>query len=212
MRKIKLIAIDPSLTQSGWSLFSLEKESPLAYGVIRPEPEKGFLGTRLLSLQNQIKLLFLEQELNSGDILVCEGPAPITLNPSSSIKVEQVRGIFEAIGRDMGLHVPGRVNPRTVQTELLGFQGKQRKREEVKEVARRVVKSLIGVCPDKENMEQDVVDSILIGLISLSRVKRAQISGMDLVEIFSEKGMSAGRNGGGRGLRWGSAGSNLKYK
>ena len=211
MSKIKLIAIDPSLTQSGWSLFCLEKEVPMAYGVIRPDPEQGHLGTRLLSLQNQIKKLFCDQLLNLGDILVCEGPAPITLNPSSSIKVEQVRGIFEAIGRDMGLQVPGRINPRTVQSELLGLKGKQRKREEVKEVARKVVKSLIGICPDKENMEQDVVDSILIGLISISRVRRANISGMELVEIFSEKGLSSGSRGKGRGLRWGGS-TNLKFK
>ena len=211
MQNMKLIAIDPSLTQSGWSLFSVEKEVPLAYGVIRPEPEKGHLGTRLLSLQTQIKKLFLEQSLKSGDILVCEGPAPITLNPSSSIKVEQVRGIFETLARDMGLLVPGRVNPRTVQTELLGLHGKQRKREEVKEVARRVVKSLIGICPDKESMEQDIVDSILIGVISISRVKRANMSGMELVEIFSERGMSSSRNGQGRGLRW-AGNANLKFK
>lgn len=211
MTNIKLMAIDPSLTQSGWSLFSLEKENPISYGVIRPDPEKGHLGTRLFSLQTQIKKLFSEQSLNPGDILICEGPAPITLNPSSSIKVEQVRGIFEALGRDMGLQVPGRVNPRTIQTELLGLHGKQRKREEVKEVARRVVKSLIGICPDKENMEQDIVDSILIGLISISRVKRANISGMELVEIFSEKGLSTGRNSQGRGLRWGNS-TNFKFK
>lgn len=211
MGKIKLIAIDPSLTQSGWSIFYLDQEAPVAYGVIRPDPEKGHLGTRLLSLQNQIKQLFSEQLLNLGDILVCEGPAPITLNPSSSIKVEQVRSIFEAIGRDMGLQVPGRINPRTVQSELLGMKGKQRKREEVKEVARKVVKSIIGICPDEENMEQDIVDSILIGVISISRVKRANMSGMELVEIFSEKGLSSGGRGHGRGLRWGGS-TNLKYK
>lgn len=211
MINTKLIAVDPSLTQSGWSVFSLDSEKPLAFGVIRPKPEKGYLGDRLLSLQLQIKQLFQEQLLSSGDILICEGPAPITLNPSSSIKVEQVRGIFEAIGRDFGLHVPGRVNPRTVQTELLGFQGKQRKREEVKQVARSVVKSLIGVCPDQENMEQDVVDSILIGLLSVSRVRRARQGGMELVEIFSERGGTTGGRGQGRGLRWVASG-NLKLK
>ncbi len=211
MRNINLIAIDPSLSQSGWCLFSMDSEIPKAYGIIKPKPEKGFLGDRLLSLQSQIEELFRSLPLSKGDILICEGPAPITLNPSSSIKVEQVRGIFEAIGRGMHLHVPGRVNPRTVQTELLGLHGKQRKREEVKEVARKVVKSIIGICPDQVSMEQDVVDSILIGLISISRVKRAQVSGMSLVEMFSEKGNSLSRGSQGRGMRW-SASKNLKIK
>ena len=78
-------------------------------------------------------------------------------------------------------------------------------------MARKIVRSLIGICPDREKMEQDVVDSILVGLLSISRVKRANISGMELVEIFSEKSASAGRKGQGRGLRW-SGSSNLKFK
>lgn len=139
-----LVAVDPSLTASGWAVFSLARGTPCAVGVIEPPGPSLHLADRMSALQQKVDRTFRALALGEGDILVCEGPAPLVLNPQSALKVEGVRGVFETVARSLGLTVPGRVNPRTVQTELLGMRGPQLARSTVKEWARGTAERLYG--------------------------------------------------------------------
>jgi len=198
----RLLGIDPSLTQSGWALFSLESDEPLEWGVLKPAEKTAPLSDRLLSLHRSVEDLFNQYKINSSDYLVCEGPAPVSLNPSSTIKVEQVRGIFEGIARTRGAIVPGRLNPRTLQSELLGLRGKQAPRDEVKRIARAVLAQMfskrasMGI--DITTISQDAVDAILIGVLARSKIQYGLLSGAVLPSLFE----GGGSRNSGRRLRW----------
>lgn len=198
----RLLGIDPSLTQSGWALFSLESEDPLEWGVLKPEEKTAPLSERLLSLHRSVEELFNHFKINHTDYLVCEGPAPVSLNPSSSIKVEQVRGIFEGIARTRGAIVPGRLNPRTLQSELLGLRGKQAPRDEVKRIARAVLAQMfskrVSIGLDIATISQDAVDAILIGVLARSKIQYGLLSGAILSSLFE----GGGSRNSGRRLRW----------
>lgn len=198
----RVIAIDPSLTQSGWAVFDVHRQNATAWGVISSMPASIPLVDRLNDLQSKISKLFSDMGLSSNDFLVCEGPAPISLNPSSSIKVEQVRGIFETLARCNGVKVLSRLNPRTVQNEILGLKGKQLPRQEVKQVARQV---LLQLYADRKsefmNLQQDVIDALLIGTLAQSRISQSLKLGIDPVVFFSQSNISKGKKRG-RGLSW----------
>jgi hypothetical protein len=132
---------------------------------------------------------------------VCEGPAPVSLNPSSSIKVEQVRSMFETLARAFNILVPGRLNPRTVQSELLSLRGKQLPRNEVKQIARTVVNQLFKF--EDKNISQDVIDAILIGVLARNKIIHSNKTGHTIFNLF-EGGRGSTRNKNGRGLRWSS--------
>ncbi|HMO18382.1 MAG TPA: hypothetical protein PKA63_08625 [Oligoflexia bacterium] len=207
-----ILAVDPSLTQSGWALFSLKEQRPIAWGLIKGESTSIPLGERLLVLHKKVQELFLTCSLSKGDYVVCEGPAPVSLNPSSSIKVEQVRGIFEGIARSNGVEVPGRLNPRTIQSELLGLKGRQIPRDEVKRIARTVVNQLFPVCPVKGSIEgqardfskisQDAIDAILVGVLARAKVSHALTSGVPLSLMFEGGGSASPAGRSGRRMRW----------
>ncbi len=206
----KLLAVDPSLSLSGWALFQIngrcpvESKSsgvvmPLAVGVLKPPGTRMEISQRLTVLQTKIEDLLAALQMRAGDILICEGPAPIVLNPDSAIKVERVRGIFETVARSRGLIVPGRINPRTVQAELLGMRGPQIARKEVKKWARETVKHLFGpevfqlklfqgVGQRKSAMPQDIVDAMLIGTLALSRIRICSQTGLSLQALFEGSG------------------------
>lgn len=210
-----LFAVDPSLTCSGWALFACADGAPLATGILSALDASQSLADRLHFLQKNISALFRQLRMGEGDVLVCEGPAPLVLNPSSAIKVEQVRGIFEALARDKGVLVPGRVNPRTVHTELLGLHGKQMSRVIVKETARATVKNIFGPSLDilpiygaKKNLTelpQDIVDALLIGLLALSRIKLAEQSQRPIAEAFCSKQKNTSLARTKRNFRWSEA-------
>jgi len=210
-KKVHLLAVDPSLTQSGWALFSLQEERPLCWGVLKSEGTSVPLGERLLGLHRKVVDLFSSYDLSNGDYVVCEGPAPVSLNPSSAIKVEQVRGIFEGIARMRGVEVPGRLNPRTVQTELLGMRGKQVPRAEVKQTARTVLMQMYSSSrrsgdaaesADYSSISQDAVDAILLGVLARAKLRHAISAGIPLAVLF-EGGGSGGSSGrSGRRMRW----------
>ncbi len=191
-------------------VFDLESERPLATGCIKAGPASIPLANRLKDFQHEVESMFSEQSLNLGDYLISEGPAPLVKNPDSATKVEQVRGIFETIARSTGLRVPGRINPRSVQAEILGLRGAQKNREFVKDSARKVVSSLMGAKLSElenlafEKVSQDIVDAALIGVYAISRVKRAQAAGFSVEELFQPKKASArGSNTRrGSGNRW----------
>jgi Holliday junction resolvasome RuvABC endonuclease subunit len=194
-----LFAVDPGLRQTGWALFSISDEHPLEWGVISPENPKDPLSVRLHSIQSKIVKLFEGLGLSDGDFLVCEGPAPVSLNPSSSIKVEQVRSMFETLARSACMNVPGRLNPRTVQTDLLGLRGKQLPRKEVKNIAMSLVCQLFDFGSTK--VPQDAVDAILVGVLARSKIIHAERTG-STAGIFFEGGKGRSHSRSGRGMRW----------
>lgn len=200
---VRLIAVDPSLTCTGWALFHVKNGKPIRGGVLKPLSTKVVLAHRLADLQRSVELLLAELELEEGDVLICEGPAPLVLNPSSSLKVEQVRSIFEAVARTRGLIVPGRLNPRTVQTELLGLKGKQLARKEVKTWARSVANRLFGndlsgiLDNSSQSPPQDVIDALLIGALAVTKIQLAARMNVCVSEVLSSSRNSSSRS------RWG---------
>ena len=205
--KVKmLLAVDPSLTASGWAAFALEEEQPVAVGVIKPPGPGRSMEERLYSLQTSVVEVFEKLQLDEQDALVCEGPAPLVKNPSSSLKVERVRGVFEAVARTRGVRIPGRLNPRTVQTELLGMKGPQLARKEVKPWARETAFRLYGeaieaMLPEtsKSRVPQDIIDALLIGGLAVRRLNVAQKQSIPEAEVFLTKRTSAK---GQRSPRW----------
>ena len=188
-----LFSVDPSLTCSGWALFSVKNGELRAIGKIASIPPKHLLSERLIDLQNKISGVYTQLKLNNEDVLICESPTAMR-DPNAAIKVEQVRSIFETIARNAGLSVPGRINPRSVQNEILGLKGKQIKRTLVKELAVEAVFNLfspslksLGFAANKANLKkhQDIVDAILIGSLAISRMATANIGGMSIADIFS---------------------------
>ena len=201
----RLFSVDPSLTCSGWVLFDLERDSPLQADTISPPGAGVALSERLSFLQLEITRVMASLSLGSKDILLCEGPGTLVKNPSSSTKVEQVRSMFETIARDRGISVPGRINPRTVHTELLGLRGAQLERSRVKEIARGTIrqlyeKQLLSVlpCEDFSKVSQDIVDATLLAAYAAPLIRRAKESGLQLGEVFTfdkKKGRSRPRGG-----------------
>ncbi len=193
MRYQRLLAIDPSLSCSGWALFSIRGKIPTACGVLSPPGPKISLAKRFDILQGLVDKLLTELNFGESDILVCEGPAPLVLNPQSALKVEGVRGIFETMSRQRGGLVPGRLNPRTIQIELLGMPGKQLQRKEVKIWAREIAFRLYGselakiLQVRKQTISQDIIDAVLIGSLAVSRIERAARFGEELESAFLAK-------------------------
>jgi Holliday junction resolvasome RuvABC endonuclease subunit len=187
-----LMAVDPSLTCSGWALLSIAEGEVLAVGKIKSAPPSVALATRLERLQVAIKKVLTNLALGDVDVLVCEAPTTMK-DPHNAIKVEQVRGLFESIGRSQGVVVPGRVNPRSVQFEVMGLKGKQLSRIEVKAAAVRTVEYLyastlrrLGLATTGEDLKkhQDIVDAMLIGRFAVLRIQGALDARQSLESVF----------------------------
>lgn len=198
----RLFAVDPSLTCSGWALFSVAPSSLLAVGKLKSLPAAVPMSQRLLDLQRRIGAVFDEVQLRPDDVVVCESQTTMR-DPRAAFKVEQVRGIFETIARERGAAVPGRLNPRTVQQEVMGLRGKQLRRDVVKRTAVQVVlnvyseglKALGFPCTEAGlKKHQDVVDAILIGSLAVDKIRAAEHGRMPLEDIFKP------RQSSGRGL------------
>lgn len=205
----KLLAIDPSLKASGWVLFDIQSETPISAGIISPPGPSLSLAERLLCLQADVNRLLNDLNMGENDFLICEGPAPLVLNPISSIKVEHVRGIFETVARSISITVPGRINPRTVQIELIGLKGRQIERKEVKRAAYSIAERLYGnKLKDLTSkpgavrkISQDIIDAALIGTLAVSRIKMCERAGISVFTAFSEGNRSFKRSGR-KGVRW----------
>ncbi|MBX7144070.1 MAG: hypothetical protein K1X79_06440 [Oligoflexia bacterium] len=195
---MKLMAVDPSLTCSGWALFSVpqadrSRERLLAVGKIKSLGPETALATRYLDLQEKIASILAAVELGAGDILVCEAPTTMR-DPRAAFKVEQVRGIFETLARERGVSVPGRINPRTVQSEVMGLRGSQLRRAEVKDTAVIIVERLfadslkeLGFDVRRASLKrhQDIVDAILVGVTAVTRVRSGIRALIDLNACFA---------------------------
>ncbi|MCO6429828.1 MAG: hypothetical protein J5J00_03125 [Deltaproteobacteria bacterium] len=187
-----LIAVDPSLTCSGWAYFSTLESRLLAIGKIKSLPPGTPLAWRLQDLQHKINRMFDQLKIINDAVLICES-ATTMRDPRAAFKVEQVRGLFEAVARERGIIVPGRINPRSVQSEVMGLKGKQLSRPVVKEVAVKIVQSVYGerlasfgfqVDDGHLKANQDIVDAILIGSLGLARIGQAHAAQMPLEELF----------------------------
>lgn len=210
-----LLAVDPSLTASGWALFSLTNGLPMAVGLLSPPGPAELLARRLSALQRAVADTFVKLELGEGDYLVCEGPAPLVKNPQSALKVEGVRGIFEAVARTNGLEVPGRINPRTVQNELLGMRGPQLPRKTVKEWARKAALQMYAsqisrlfTAPQAKpapRIPQDIIDAMLIGAVAVARVQLALRSGAPVDTAFHGSRTRSASRPSSRSTGWSEA-------
>ena len=196
-----LLAVDPSLTCSGWALFAVKSAQIIGVGKIRSLPAKLPLGERLLDLQNKIHHVLTLASLGRNDVLVCEAPTTMR-DPHAAIKVEQVRGLFEVAARARSATVPGRINPRSVQFEVMGLRGKQLERAIVKETAAFVVGKLhgprlieLGIAADQQSLKknQDIVDAILVGTTALHWISAASRGNQTLAEYFHRPATSRRR-------------------
>ncbi len=161
-------------------------------GKIKSDPPSVPLATRLEKLQGHIGKVVTNLSLGEQDVLVCEAPTTMK-DPLNAIKVEQVRGLFEAAGRDRGVVVPGRVNPRSVQYEVMGLKGKQLARPQVKAAAVRTVQYLyaadlqrLGIDTGDASLtkHQDIVDAMLIGRFAILKVQGAIDTRQTLESVF----------------------------
>lgn len=190
-----LMAVDPSLTCSGWALLSIPQGEVVAVGKVKAAPASFPMATRLERLQGAISKVVANLALGESDVLICEGPTTMK-DPLNAIKVEQVRGIFESTGRNRGVNVPGRINPRSVQYEVMGLRGKQIARVEVKAAAVRTVQYLYSSALERLGIEasdaslkkhQDIVDAMLLGRFALSRIQEAINSRQPLEAVFESQ-------------------------
>ena len=204
---MRLLAIDPSITCTGWALFSVKSENLIGVGKIKPLPPKHTLAERFSELNQQINQLFDQVKLGADDILICEAATSIK-DPSAALKVEQVRAAFETLARERRAEVPGRIHPRTVHYEVLGLTGKQLPRKEIKAMACNAAKTIYEKqlskltfdCSDinlKKN--QDIIDALLIGYITLSKIRSAKAVDMKLDMYFDS--MSRHKKNSRRSIR-----------
>jgi Holliday junction resolvasome RuvABC endonuclease subunit len=185
-----LLAVDPSLTCSGWALFSIPDGSILAVGKIKSEPPSVAMAERLRLLQARIEGVFERLRLGGSDVLVCEAATTVK-DPHNALKVENVRSLFEAVARTRLISVPGRINPRTVQFEIMGLYGKQTERKEVKSMAVRTAEFLyaadlerLGIQVAELRRHQDIVDALLLGRLALTRIQSARDGDLPLELAF----------------------------
>jgi Holliday junction resolvasome RuvABC endonuclease subunit len=193
----RLLAIDPSLTCSGWALFETPGDGLLAVGKVRALGAELPLAHRLEDLQRKILRIFDDLKIGAGDWVVCEAPTTMR-DPRAAIKVEQVRGIFEVLARGRQARVPGRINPRTVHFEVLGLRGKQLPRAEIKRMAVEVAARLfadslsrLGFEPKIANLakHQDIVDALLLGHLALTRLRAASWADTSLEEVLHRRAL-----------------------
>jgi len=190
----KLLAIDPSLSCTGWALFSFSSGQLLGVGKIRSKPASYYLFERISDMQKRVETLLSEIDLKTGDFLICES-ATTMRDPRAVVILEQIRGMFETLARMRGVTVPGRVNPRSVQYEILGLMGHQLERVVVKDSAVHGVEKLytdmlknLGFDTSLKNLKknQDIVDAILIGHLALNRLLAAEKTNMPFELPFDE--------------------------
>ena len=190
-----LLAIDPSLTCSGWALFSIKSGSLLGVGNIRSLPPSHTMAERLQDLQKQVSKMQALVELGENDVLVCEA-ATAMVDPRAAMILEQIRGMYEALARERGATVPGRANPRSVQRDVMGINGRQIARPKVKDLAVHTAIHLfgeklekIGFKADLKNLKrnQDITDALLVGYFALTKIQAANQLGVGLDVIFEEQ-------------------------
>lgn len=180
---MRVFAVDPSLTCSGWALFDVASKTLLSIGKLKSISTSFSLEDRLLDLQRRIDSIYVALQLTKRDIVVCEAPTTMR-DPKAAFKVEQVRGVFETLARSRDIEVFPRVHPRTVQYELLGLKGKQIERKEVKATAVFTAKALyesslrglgFPVTLKELTKHQDIVDAVLLGHVAVGKIAESKL-------------------------------------
>ncbi len=204
----RVIAVDPSLTLSGWAVFSINSNRLEAVGKIASLSPEAPMARRLLDLQKKIADVFEALRLGVNDVLVCEAPTTMR-DPRAAFCVEQVRGIFETLARTRGVCVPGRINPRSVHHEVMGLRGRQLERKQVKEIAVRLVSTLfagdlsrLGFVTDARALKrhQDIADAVLLGSVGVSWISSALRAEVSIEEFFDSRERRSRRRAQRRGL------------
>ena len=148
----------------------------------------------MVDFQRRVKEVLNSISIKTGDFLVCEA-ATTMIDPRAIIILEQIRGMFETLAREREVIVPGRINPRSVQFEILGMKGSPISRVKVKDVAVHGVACLYGDALKKlgfdisvKNLKknQDIVDALLVGRLALTRIQSALQANMPVENIFEE--------------------------
>lgn len=197
-----LFAVDPSLTCSGWVLFRVADGEIASVGKIKSAPASVPLAERLRAIQDSISTIFAKIGLGENDLLVCEA-ATTMKDPHNALKVEQVRTIFESVARARLVRVPGRINPRSVQQEVMGLSGKQVPRAEVKSTAVKTAEFLyssalrrLGLADGGEPLSkhQDIVDAMLVGRLALIRIQAARDGALSIESMFQSLDRGRGRS------------------
>lgn len=190
--KARVLAIDPGLTVSGWAVLDAQSGGLLLCGTTRPPGPSIKLETRLEVFQSLASSLFSRLALTQLDAVVCEAAAPLVLNPASAEKVERVRSTWESVARANSVPVLERVNPRTIQTQMLGLRGAQAIRADVKRIARSVAQHIFGQSTlgfvelehGREweegrlaiaDLTQDAIDALLLGSYAVTLIKRGEL-------------------------------------
>ena len=195
METSRLLAVDPSLVCSGWALFAVTSGKLLGVGKVRSLGTSFPMARRLEDLQLKITNLLDGLSLRANDVLVCEAQTTMR-DPKAALKVEQVRGLFEVSARSLGAAVPGRINPRTVQFEVMGLHGRQLTRPVVTATAVEVVRrtfsaelTAIGFGDQLAVLQrhQDIVDALLIGRLALSRLQHARVASVPMAALFDNE-------------------------
>jgi Holliday junction resolvasome RuvABC endonuclease subunit len=195
METSRLLAVDPSLTCTGWALFCVERGHLLGVGSLKALPPSVTMPERLAELQGRINKVYESLKLGSKDIVFCEAPTTMK-DPRAAITVEQVRSIFETIARARGVVVPGRINPRSVHNLVMGLRGKQLPRAQIKEMAVSLVATLytkplqaLGFDVSKESLKknQDIVDALLLGNLGLTWIREARACAQPLVHYVADR-------------------------
>lgn len=191
----RLLAVDPSLTCSGWALFEVDSGALRAVGKVRALPPSVPLAERLNDIQSKVGEILNDWSLGDRDILVCEAQTTVR-DPHAAFKVEHVRGIFESVARERSMVVPGRINPRTVHRELMGLRGRQLARAIVKEAAQRTALALYGPVFEEMGLldsagglkgHQDIIDATLVGSLAVARVVNATRASLALTHAFAPR-------------------------
>ena len=203
----RLLAVDPSFTCSGWALFGIPDGQVLGVGELRGVAPGPAVAARLRCFLTKVTDLYQALGLSPRDLVVVEA-ATTMRDPRAAQLVEQVRGIFEVLARAAGAAVPGRLNPRSVQFEVMALRGAQGQRAEVKRAAQTVAETLYGArlrelgvltgVPGELKRHQDIVDALLVGTLAVSRLRGALASGVSLESVFDMREFRSRRGLGRR--------------
>ena len=176
-------------------MFDIGSSTLCAVGKIRSLPASVVLAERLADIQDKVRRVLDECALGTGDVLVCEAQTTVR-DPHAAFKVEHVRGIFESVARDRAVTVPGRINPRSIQSEVMGLRGRQLARKVIKDAAQRTALALYGAAFESMGLigdegslarHQDIIDATLVGNLALTRLRHAAHTDIALTQLFAPR-------------------------
>lgn len=182
----KVFSVDPSVSSLGWAIMQVSGRLVDA-GVLKYS-SKNSICERIQFILREVNDLIQYYKLGPTDYCVLESSAGI-INPRSFLALERVRSSVEALAIIKGLRVIGRINPRSLQSKMLGLK-KMEKRDFVKSAIRSFViqefRSFFdGNRLDISRVEQDLFDAVILAYYFvklISFLKNEQV----ITEILSD--------------------------